>query len=147
MKVIFLEDVKGQGKKDEIKEVSDGYARNFLLPKGLVKPATVNSVKTLKNKIQTNQEETALLKGETHLLKAAIENITLGFKLQVSEGKAFGTITDAAIVEKMKAEHKIELDKRKIKAHKALNSLGVFYLDVKLDFGVESRLRVNIQAA
>lgn len=147
MKVIFLQDVKGQGKKDEIKEVSDGYVRNYLLPNNLVKLATANTVKTLKTKIQTAVEETALAKSEVNLIKRKIEEVVLNFKLQVTDGKAFGSITDAAIVERLAAQYKIEIDKRKIKNHEPIHKLGMFYVDIKLDFSIEARLKVEVTEA
>ena len=86
MKVIFKKDVKGQGKRDEIKEVSDGYATNFLIKKGLAVPATESNLKKLNNEIQTRKLENNLLVGEMKELKKEIEKITLKFKAKTGTG-------------------------------------------------------------
>ncbi|WP_031542445.1 50S ribosomal protein L9 [Mesoplasma photuris] len=147
MKVIFLKDVKGQGKKDEVKEVSDGYAKNFLFPRGLVKLATENSIKTLNTKLQTAKEEENLAKAETLQLKSKLEEITLHFKLQVIDEKAFGSISNQDIVDQMKNVYKIELDKRKFVNFKNLNTLGIHYLKIKLDFSIEAKIKVEVKEA
>jgi large subunit ribosomal protein L9 len=147
MKVIFLKDVKGQGKKDEVKNVSDGYARNFLLPNGLVKLATENSIKTLNTKIQSANEEQELAKAQTMLIKNAIEQVTLKFKLQVIDNKAFGSISNQDITEQLAKAHNLVVDKRKFINFKNLNQLGLHYVRIKLDFGIESKLKVEIKEA
>lgn len=145
MKVIFLQDVKGQGKKDEIKEVSDGYARNFLVPKGLVKVATDGSVKSVKNRKIVEQQENELATAETKQLKNLLEEITLKFKLQINEGKAFHSISNQDIVDQLKNLYKLDLDKRKFVNFKNLNQLGLHYIVIKLGFGIEAKLKVEIQ--
>ncbi|PPE05870.1 50S ribosomal protein L9 [Williamsoniiplasma lucivorax] len=147
MKVIFLQDVKGQGKKDEIKNVSDGYAINFLIPNKLVKIANQEAIKTLNTKLQIAKEEDALDKGETELLKKQIEEIHLVFKIEEKNGKTFGQITDAQIVGDLKENHKIEVDKRKIKDHDALKKVGSYELELKLPHSIVAKLKVNIEAA
>ncbi|ATZ16865.1 50S ribosomal protein L9 [Williamsoniiplasma luminosum] len=147
MKVIFLQDVKGQGKKDEIKNVSDGYATNFLIPKGLVKLATQGSIKSLNTKIKIEKEEDALDKGETELLKKQLEELVLTFHLEVKNDKAFGQITDAQIVNILKEEHKIEVDKRKIKDHDSLKKVGSYQLEIKLHHSIIAKLKINIEPA
>ncbi|ATZ16705.1 large subunit ribosomal protein L9 [Entomoplasma freundtii] len=146
MKVIFLEDVKGQGRKDEIKEVSSGYATNFLIPRGLVKVATQNSVATVHKKQQIVAEETALAKGQTDLIRRNLENITLNFKLESHNGKSFGQITDQQITNLLRDHYKIDLDKRKVKKHAPLNRPGNYKLDIKMEFGVSAKLKVNLEA-
>ncbi|WP_027063523.1 50S ribosomal protein L9 [Mesoplasma seiffertii] len=147
MKVIFLKDVKGQGKKDEVKEVSDGYARNYLLPNGLVKLATENSIKTLKTKLQTANEEQELAKAQTMLIKKAIEEVTLKFKLQVIDDKAFGSISNQDIAEQLAKVYHITVDKRKFINFKNLNQIGLHYVRIKLEFGIEAKLKVEIKEA
>ncbi|WP_026389417.1 50S ribosomal protein L9 [[Acholeplasma] multilocale] len=147
MKVIFLKDVKGQGKKDEVKNVSDGYAKNFLLPQGLVKLATENSLKTLNTKLQTADEEKQLAKAETMQLKKVIEETTLNFKLQIKDGKAFGSISNQDITNQLLNAHKLEVDKRKFKNFSNLNTIGLHYVIIKLDFGIEAKLKVDVKEA
>lgn len=145
MKVIFLEDVKNQGKKDEVKEVSDGYARNFLFPNKLARAATNNSVKTLKIKLQSKKEEAALAKGETELIKKNLEELTLNFKIEQKNGKTFGQITDQNIVDYLKKQHKIKIDRHKIRNHPPINKVGSYLLELKMDFGIKAHLKIDIE--
>ncbi|AEM68454.1 50S ribosomal protein L9 [Mycoplasma putrefaciens] len=145
MKVIFLQDVKGQGKKDEIKEVSDGYAKNFLLPRKLVKIATDSSVNTLNTKLKAQQEEAQLLKAQNLALKKSLEEITLHFKLQTNDGKVFGSISNQDIVNQLKDLFKLEIDKKKFVNFKNINSIGLSYIKLKLDFGIEALIKVEVR--
>lgn len=147
MKVIFLKDVKGQGTKNEVKEVSDGYARNFLIPKGLVKIATDGNIQSLKNKKQIESEENMLAKAETLQLKNRIEEIILSFKLQIKNNKAFGSISNHDIVDQLKNKYKIEIDKRKFNNFKNLNQTGLHYVKIKLPFSIDAKLQVEIKEA
>ncbi|WP_434333075.1 50S ribosomal protein L9 [Mycoplasma capricolum] len=145
MKVIFLKDVPGQGKKNEIKEVSDGYARNYLLPNQLVKIATNNSVKTLKEHLKADQEEKELAKAQTKQIKKTLEELTLHFKLQTNDDKVFGNISSQDIVNQLKDLHRIELDKKKFIRFKNINKIGINYIKVKLDFGIEAIIKVDVK--
>ncbi|KNG79452.1 50S ribosomal protein L9 [Mycoplasma sp. HU2014] len=147
MKVIFLQDVKGQGKKDEIKEVSDGYARNFLLPRKLVKLATDNSVNTLNTKLKVREEEKQLAKAQNLAFKKSLEEITLHFKLQTNDGKVFGSISNQDIVNQLNDLFKIELDKRKFVNFKNINNIGLSYVKIKLEFGIEALIKVEVKEA
>lgn len=145
MKVIFLKDVKGQGRKDEIKEVSSGYATNYLIPNGMVKVATQNSVATVHKKEQIAAEEKALAKGQIDLVRRNLENITLNFKIESHHGKSFGQVTDQQISNHLRDHYKIDLDKRKFKKHLPLNHPGQYQLDIKMDYGVNAKLKINLE--
>jgi len=146
MKVILLEDVKGQGKKDDIVNVNDGYARNFLLPRKLaleVNERILHEVKSKKT-VQDNklQRETDIAKKLAQKI-AAIEVI---IKARCGEGgKLFGSVTAKEIAEALKKDHNTELDKRKIVMDEPIKTLGNHVLDVKLypEIGVRLKIRVE----
>lgn len=144
MKVIFLENVKGQGNKDEIKNVSDGYAINYLIPNKLAIQASSSSLAFVNRKLQIEKEENALAKGQTELIKNNLESIVLNFKLEVKNGKSFGQITDQQIVDLLQETYKIEVNRKKIKKHDPLKMIGFYVLEIKLDFGISAHLRINL---
>ncbi len=143
MKVIFLSDVKGQGKKDEIKEVSDGYAMNFLIKKGLAEPANNTNVKNLNKKIETNKLAENLFIKEMEKLKEKIEKITLVFK--VSTGKQdmmFGTISVKQIKEEL-SKQGFDIDKKQIKIENPIASLGFHEIKIELHKKVIANIKVK----
>lgn len=146
MKVILLKDVKGQGKKGEIKNVSDGYARNFLLKQNLAIEATQGNMKTLdaqKNKQQ--QEEKEILE-EAKEQKQHLEKISVELLAKSGEGgRLFGSITSKQIAEELKKKHKIKIDKRKIELDDPIRSLGVTKVPVKLHPEVTATLAVHVK--
>ncbi|WP_338972338.1 50S ribosomal protein L9 [Spiroplasma endosymbiont of Panorpa germanica] len=146
MRVILLKDVKNYGKKDEIVEVSDGYAANYLIPKKLAIKASQDSVNHLKGKIDKENVAMESKRQETLYLKSQIEKITLNFKLAIKDGKAFGSVSQAQIEEKMLKEYNIEIDKRKFLKHENLNQIGLFYIKIKLDFNIEATINVKIES-
>ena len=145
MKVILLEDVKKLGKKGDLVDVSDGYARNFLFPRNLAKEATEGSLKQLK------QEKDALAKKKQKELEQAKElakvlsNTTVTLKVKAGEqGKLFGSVTSKDISEALKKQYNIEVDRRKIELQEPIKSLGSYKVDVKLAPGVDAKLSVKI---
>ncbi len=146
MKVILQEDVKGKGKKGDLINVSDGYARNFLLPRQLAVEASQSNVNTLNQrkaaeKSRRDKEITAAKE-----LAEKISQITVTIKAKAGEnGKLFGSITSKDIAETLKAKHKIDLDKRKILLDDSLKSLGVQEVEVKLYEGVSSKFKVKVE--
>jgi large subunit ribosomal protein L9 len=110
MEVIFIKDLKGQGKVNQLKEVSDGYAMNFLIPNGYAVQATPGKVETLKVKIKVQNEEDKLGKAETEQQKRTLEGLSLVFKLNFSNtDKAQGSITAKDIVDELKSKYKLDL--------------------------------------
>lgn len=144
MKVIFLEDVKGKGNKNEIKNVADGYAVNYLFPRNLAKFATPKTVASVNQKVKIEAEESALAKGQTELLRKNVENITLHFKLGSKNGKTFGQITDQQIITNLREHYKLDLDKHHIKKHEPLNKAGKYQITFKMDFGLRAKLKIDV---
>ena len=133
MKVILLADVKGQGKKNDVIEVSDGYGKNFLIPRKLAKAADAQSLNDVKQK-----EEARLFKIETEKKEAralAEQLKTLLVKIPASsgaDGRLYGSITSKDIVEKLQADHAIVIDKRKLVMNDPIKAYGKYEIDVKL---------------
>ncbi|MGD6849485.1 50S ribosomal protein L9 [Rossellomorea aquimaris] len=145
MKVIFLKDVKGKGKKGEVKNVADGYAHNFLLKKGLAVEATNANMGQLegqkKKEEQLAQEELE----EAKRLKATLEEITVEMKAKSGEGgRLFGSITSKQIADGLKKAHDIKIDKRKIEMNDAIRALGYTNVPVKLHTDVSATLKVHV---
>ncbi|MBD7969879.1 50S ribosomal protein L9 [Paenibacillus gallinarum] len=144
MKVIFIKDVKGQGKKGQVKEVSEGYAANFLLPRGLARPATEGNVKVLENQNAAEEKRKQQEKEEAVALGKKLESLTVELKAKAGEGgKLFGAITSKQIAEALgKQGHKI--DKRKIELDEPIRTLGVTKMSVKLHPDVKATLKVQV---
>jgi large subunit ribosomal protein L9 len=144
MKVIFKQDVKGQGKKGEIKEVSEGYARNFLIPRGLAIEANESNLKTLKA-----MEKSAELKEQKRLqealeLKATLEALEIRIPAKAGEGgKLFGAVTSKQISDFLDKKN-IDIDKRKIEMNDPIRSLGVTQVPVKIHPKVTAMLKVHV---
>ncbi|CQR59138.1 50S ribosomal protein L9 [Paenibacillus riograndensis] len=145
MKVIFIKDVKGQGKKGQVKEVSEGYASNFLLPRGLVRPATEGNVKTLENQAAAEKRRKDQEKEEAVQLGKKLDELTLTLKAKAGEGgRLFGAITSKQIGETLTAAHGITIDKRKIELSDPIRHVGTFQVTVKLHTEVKANLTVQV---
>ncbi|MDG0795230.1 50S ribosomal protein L9 [Cohnella ginsengisoli] len=144
MKVIFLQDVKGQGKKGQVKEVSEGYARNFLLPKGYVQIATDGAKKTL-DQIQASVDKKKMQeKEDAKALAAKLGEMTVVIKAKAGEGgRLFGAITSKQIAEALEKQ-KITIDKRKIELDEPIRTLGVTQVPLKLYPDVKGTLNVQV---
>jgi large subunit ribosomal protein L9 len=146
MKIILLNDVKNVGKKGEVKDVADGYARNFLIKNKLAVPATSQSQAILESQIQQKADAEAKAIEDAKALKAQLANITLTFTLKTGDkGKTFGSVSSKQIAEELLKQHKITLDKRKIVENEALNTLGTTILDVHLHRTVTAQLKIVIK--
>ncbi|AOG59979.1 50S ribosomal protein L9 [Spiroplasma helicoides] len=145
MKVILLQDVKNYGKKNQIVEVSDGYAKNYLIPNKLAIYATKSDVDHLNVKLKKESQEKESLIKEQEKLKEKIESLILNFSLKVKDNKPFGAVSLTQVCDRMAKEHQIVLDKRKFEQHENLNKIGLFYLKVKLDFKIQATLKVQIE--
>ena len=145
MKVLLLADVKGQGKKDQIVEVSDGYARNFLFPKKLAVLADAKVMSESKSKEEAKQFK---LKEEKAAAKALAEKLaTLTVKITASsggDGRLYGSITSKDIAEKLKEQHKIEIDKRKLVLNDNIKSYGTYEVEVKVYPEISAKLKVTV---
>lgn len=144
MKVIFIKDMKGQGKKGEVKEVSEGYATNFLFPRGVARPATEGNMKTLEQQNASEQKRKQQEKEDAVQLGKQLEEMTVTLKAKSGEGgRLFGAITSKQIAEALAAQ-KIKIDKRKIELSEPIRHLGVTQVPVKLHPDVKATLKVQI---
>ncbi|WHX49095.1 50S ribosomal protein L9 [Paenibacillus woosongensis] len=144
MRVIFLKDVKGQGKKGEIKNVSEGYAQNFLIPRGLVRVATEGNVKTLEVQNAAEEKRKAQEKAEAVELGKKLEEMTVTLQAKAGEGgRLFGAITNKQIAEAL-AKAGVKIDRRKIELAEPIRTLGVTQVPVKLHPDVKSTLKVQV---
>ena len=133
MKVVLLQDVKGQGKKDQIIEVSDGYARNFLLPKKLAAVADAAVMNDIKNKEAAKAHKIEVEKKEAKEQAEKLQTLTVKLKIQGgADGRVYGSVTSKDIAEALKEQHKIDIDKRKIVLDAPIKNYGAYTLDVKL---------------
>jgi large subunit ribosomal protein L9 len=145
MKVILLADIKGVGKKDQIINASDGYARNFLFPKNLAVEANNENLAKLKSKNESKafKKETEI--NESKELAKKIEKIILKMPVKAGEnGKIFGGVTSKEISESLKKEYKIEVDKKKIVLNETIKNVGTFTIDIKLYEGIIAKLKINV---
>ncbi|MEB3750671.1 MULTISPECIES: 50S ribosomal protein L9 [Geobacillus] len=145
MKVIFLKDVKGKGKKGEIKDVADGYANNFLFKQGLAIEATPANIKALEAQKQKERRQAAEELANAKKLKEALEKLTVEIAAKAGEGgRLFGSITSKQIVEALYDQHGVKLDKRKMELADAIRSLGYTNVPVRLHPEVTATLKVHV---
>lgn len=148
MKVIFLKDVKGKGKKGEVKNVADGYAQNFLLKQGLATEANQANISTLSAQKKKEEKLAAEELAEAKKLKEKIDKLTVEFATKAGEGgRLFGSITSKQIAEELQKAHQIKIDKRKIELPDAIRSLGYTKVPVKLHTEVVATLNVHVKEA
>ncbi|WLV24673.1 50S ribosomal protein L9 [Aciduricibacillus chroicocephali] len=146
MKVIFTKDVKGTGKKGEIKEVSEGYARNFLLKKGVAVEATAANLNTLKNEKKKQAQQEQQEKEEAINLKDNLADLTVEIKTKSGEGgRLFGSITSKQIADELKKQFGYKIDKRKIELAEPIRALGYTTVPVKLHHEVEGSVKVHVK--
>ncbi|MCM3134454.1 50S ribosomal protein L9 [Paenibacillus polysaccharolyticus] len=144
MKVIFIKDMKGQGKKGQVKEVSEGYAQNFLLPRGIVRLATEGNMKTLDNQKAAEERLKQEEKAEAEVLAKKLEAEVTELKAKAGEGgRLFGAITSKQIAEAL-AKKGLKIDKRKIELHDPIRTLGVTQVIVKVHPEVKATLKVQV---
>ena len=144
MKVILLQDVKGQGKKGQVKEVSEGYAQNFLIKQGLARPATDGNLKTLDQQKKSEDKRKEQEKIDAEMLAAKLGETTVELKAKAGEGgRLFGAITSKQIAEAL-AGMKIKIDKRKIELHGPIRTLGYTNVAVKLHPEVKATMKVHV---
>ncbi len=145
MIVILNRDVKGTGKAGEVVKVSDGYARNMLLPKGYATEATDGNIRNLEKQKELQAQKKADDKAAAEKLAAELENVKVIIKTKSGEGgKLFGSITSKDIAEAAKEQTGITLDKKKIKIGNPIKNIGKFTVDVKLYSEVVGKLSVEI---
>ena len=145
MKVILLQDVKGKGKKGQMLEVSDGYARNFMLPKKLAIEATPDAINTMKMNDKATQERIAREKAEALEISKKLRAMTLIVKAKGGgAGRLFGAVTNAEIAAALEKQG-IKLDKRKIVLNETIKNVGTYTATCKLGYEINAPLTVKIE--
>lgn len=147
MKVIFLEDVKGKGKKGEVKNVADGYAQNYLIKNGLAKEATNSSVSALQGQKKAEDKKAQEQLDEANKLKAfleAEETVIIVKAKSGEDGRLFGSVTSKQVADQLNKQYKVKLDKRKIDWKEPIRALGFVKLEVRLHLEVTATLTVHI---
>ena len=148
MKVILLQDVKGKGRKGQLLEVSDGYARNFMLPRKIAIEATPDAVNTMKMNDKATQERIAREKAEAMEISKTLRGLTVVVKAKGGgAGRLFGSITNQEIADSLKAQSGIELDKRKIVISDTIKTVGTYTVTCKLGYEITAPLTVKIEEA
>lgn len=146
MKVILKEDVKGTGKKGEMVNVKDGYARNFLFPKGLAVEATAENINIMKARKEAESAKKQKEMAQARELAAKLKDITVVIKTKAGEnGKLFGSITSKDISDKLKSDYKIDIDKKKFNMPEPIKSLGSCEVEVKLYPEISAKLNVKVE--
>lgn len=145
MKVILLQDIKGVGKKDEIINASDGYARNFLLPKKMAVEADKNNLNKLNVKKENEKQRKQNELENAKEIAEKMKTITLKIKAKSGEnGKIFGGITSKEIAENLKKQYNINVDKKKISIQETIKMLGNYFVEIKLHEGITAKLAISI---
>lgn len=146
MKVILKQDVKGLGKKESLHEVSDGYARNFLLPKGLAVEASASNMNVMKTKKEAEKSKRDRELAQARALADRLKSITVVIKTKAGEnGKLFGSITSKDITDKLKSNFSLDIDKKKIHMPDAIKALGTTEVEIKLYPEVSAKLTVKVE--
>ena len=145
MKVILLQDVKGKGKKGQMIEVSDGYARNFMLPKKMAIEATADAINTMKMNDKATQERIAKEKAEALATSKKLRELTVTVTAKGGgNGRLFGSVTNAEVAEALEKQSGIKLDKRKIVLKDAIKYVGTYTATCKLGYEITAPLTVKV---
>ena len=148
MKVILLQDVKGKGKKGQMLEVSDGYARNFMLPKKLAIEATADAINTMRMNDNAAAEKAARERAEALEISKQLREMTVVVTAKGGgAGKLFGSVTNQEIADALKAQSGIALDKRKIVVSDPIKNVGTYTVQCKLGYEITAPLTVKIEEA
>ncbi|HPV02567.1 MAG TPA: 50S ribosomal protein L9 [Clostridiales bacterium] len=147
MKVILKQDVKGLGKKDDLVNVSDGYARNFLFPKGLAVEANESNLNIVKTRKEAEKSRRDKELAQARKLAEELRNVEVVIRAKTGEnGKLFGSITSKDISDKLKEDFGMDIDRKKLVMPDAIKATGTYEIDVKLYPEVSGRLKVRIES-
>ena len=147
MKVILTQDIKGQGKKGQLVQVSDGYARNFLLPKGLAKEATSENLNVMHGQQEAEAYRKQMALEDAQAMAEKLKAISVSIKAKAGEnGKLFGSVTSKEVTEELLKQHHIKIDKKKLVLPDGIKTLGTTNVEVKLHPGVVGTIKVNVTA-
>ena len=145
MKVVLLQDVKAQGKKNDIVEVSEGYARNFLFPKKLAIPADAKAINDIKNKKSSEAHKIEVERAKAKELADKLNETTVKISAEAGkDGKFYGAITSKDIAEALKAQFGYEVDKRKVVLDSPIKAFGSYKIDVKLYQDISGKITVSV---
>lgn len=145
MKVILKADIKGVGKKDQVINASDGYARNYLFPKNLAVEANGENMSKLKAKQDSNAFKKSQEKEEAQKVAEKLSKILLKIKVKAGEnGKIFGGVSSKEISENLEKQYKIKVDKKKIDLKETIKTLGEFTIEIRLYEGVLGKVRIDV---
>ncbi len=145
MKVIFNQDVKGTAKKGEMKEVSDGYARNYLIPRGIANEATKDAINTFKLQEKAKKAQLEREKAQAREIGEKLSSVQVTIRAKAgSAGKLFGAVTSQEISDALKAQHGIEIEKNKIVQAEPIKSYGTFTVKAKLGFEITGDISVLV---
>ena len=145
MKVILLQDVKGQGKRGQLIDVSDGYARNFLLPRKLAVPATAENINTMKMQEKAKAAQEAAEKAEAQATAAKLKELSVKVTAKAGNGgRLFGAVTTKEIADALSDQHGISIQKTKIVQDEPIKAFGTYELKVKLGYEVTGTLKVMV---
>ena len=148
MKVILTQDVKGKGKKGQMLEISDGYARNYLLPKKLAMEATADAINTMRMNDKAAAEKAAKERAEAMETSRKLREMTVVVTAKGGgAGKLFGSVTSQEIADALKAKHGITIDKRKIVLSDTIKNVGTYTVQCKLGYEITAPLTVKIEEA
>lgn len=146
MKVILKQDVKGLGKKEDMVNVSDGYARNFLFPRNVAVEASATNINVMKTKREAEKSKKDRELAHAREMAARVREAVVVIRTKAGEnGKLFGSITSKDISDKLKTDYKLDIDKKKIVMHDALKTLGTTEVEVKLYPEVSTKLTIKIE--
>ena len=145
MKVVLLQDVKAQGKKDQVVEVSDGYARNFLFPKKLAVPADAKVINDIKNKQSSAKHKEEVERENARALAKKLSETTIKLTAEAgSDGRFYGAITSKDIAEALKTQAGIEADKRKILLDSPIKAFGTYKIELKIYADISGKFNVTV---
>ena len=148
MKVILLKDIKGTGKKDQILEVSDGFGRNYLLPRKLAVEATSEALNSIEKSKSAAKHREDVKKNDAETAARELKGKTVTVKVRAGDnGRLYGSITTQEIADALKAQHGVELDKRKIELDEKVTSVGQTTITLKMYAGVATKMNLIIEAA
>lgn len=145
MKVILLQDVKGTGKKDQIVEASDGFARNYLIPRKMAREATSEAINAIEKSKSADKHREDVRRAEAEERSRKLKGKVVQLTVRGGEnGKLYGAVTNDQIAEALKQQHGIEIDKRKIEMEEPIKTAGQSFVTLKLMAGVSTRMIVNV---
>ena len=145
MKVILQQDIKGQGKKGQLKEVSDGYARNYLLPRGLAVAATADNLNAMRLKDKARQAQIARERAQAQEYAERLGSVMVVVKAKGGEGgKLFGSVTSSQIAEALSAQHGIAVEKNQIVLTEPIRQFGAFQVKCKLGYEITGTIHVTV---